>query len=53
MDTLLALKPILTALALPATSGLLVLFALFWAWHMPRSVRQCMGIKEWLALLLT
>jgi uncharacterized SAM-binding protein YcdF (DUF218 family) len=34
MDTLLALKPILTALVLPATSGLLVLFALlFWAWR--------------------
>lgn len=34
MDTLLALKPILTALVLPATSGLLALFALlFWAWR--------------------
>lgn len=34
MDTLLALKPILTALILPATSGLLMLFAvLFWAWR--------------------
>ncbi len=34
MDTLLALKPILTALVLPAASGLLVLFALlFWAWR--------------------
>jgi uncharacterized SAM-binding protein YcdF (DUF218 family) len=34
MDTLLALKPILTALVLPASSGLLVLFALlFWAWR--------------------
>ena len=33
MDPLLALKPILTTLILPATSGLLVLFALlFWAW---------------------
>jgi uncharacterized SAM-binding protein YcdF (DUF218 family) len=38
MDTLLALKPILTTLILPATSGLLALFAvLFWAWH--RSTR--------------
>jgi uncharacterized SAM-binding protein YcdF (DUF218 family) len=34
MDSLLALKPILTTLILPATSGLLVLFALlFWAWR--------------------
>lgn len=38
MDTLLTLKPILTTLVLPATSGLLVLFALlFWAWR--RSTR--------------
>jgi uncharacterized SAM-binding protein YcdF (DUF218 family) len=34
MDSLLALKPILTTLILPATSGLLVLIALlFWAWR--------------------
>lgn len=34
MDTLLAFKPILTALVLPATSGLLALFALLlWAWR--------------------
>lgn len=34
MDTLLALKPILTALVLPASSGLLALFALLlWAWR--------------------
>jgi uncharacterized SAM-binding protein YcdF (DUF218 family) len=34
MDSLLALKPILTTLILPATSGLLALFALlFWAWR--------------------
>ena len=34
MDTLLALKPILTTLVLPASSGLWVLLALlFWAWH--------------------
>ena len=38
MDTLLALKPILTTLVLPATSGLLALFVvLFWAWR--RSTR--------------
>jgi uncharacterized SAM-binding protein YcdF (DUF218 family) len=38
MDTLLALKPILTTLILPTTSGLLALFAvLFWAWR--RSTR--------------
>lgn len=34
MDTLLALKPILTTLVLPATSGLLLLIALcMWAWR--------------------
>jgi uncharacterized SAM-binding protein YcdF (DUF218 family) len=34
MDSLLALKPILTTLILPATSGLLALFVLlFWAWR--------------------
>lgn len=34
MDTLLALKPILTTLVLPATSGLLALFALLvWTWR--------------------
>lgn len=34
MDTLLALKPILTTLVLPASSGLWVLLALlFWAWR--------------------
>ena len=34
MDSLLTLKPILTTLILPATSGLLALFALlFWAWR--------------------
>jgi uncharacterized SAM-binding protein YcdF (DUF218 family) len=34
MDSLLALKPILTSLILPACSGLLVLFALLvWAWR--------------------
>ncbi len=34
MDTLLALKPILTTLILPACSGLLALFALLlWAWR--------------------
>jgi uncharacterized SAM-binding protein YcdF (DUF218 family) len=34
MDTLLALKPILTALVLPACSGLLAIFALLlWAWR--------------------
>jgi uncharacterized SAM-binding protein YcdF (DUF218 family) len=34
MDTLLALKPILTALVLPATGGLLTIFALLvWAWR--------------------
>ena len=38
MDTLLALKPILTTLVLPATSGLLAILALLvWAWR--RSVR--------------
>ncbi len=38
MDTLLALKPILTTLVLPATSGLLALFALLvWTWR--RSTR--------------
>ena len=38
MDTLLALKPILTTLVLPATSGLLALFALLvWTWR--RSAR--------------
>ncbi len=38
MDTLLALKPILTALVLPAAGGLLLLFALLmWAWR--RSAR--------------
>lgn len=39
MDSLLALKPILTTLVLPACSGLLVLFALLgWAWR--RSARS-------------
>ena len=34
MDSLLALKPILTSLVLPACSGLLTLFALLvWAWR--------------------
>ena len=34
MDTLLALKPILTTLVLPASSGLMALFALLiWAWR--------------------
>ena len=34
MDTLLALKPILTTLVLPATSGLLAILALLvWAWR--------------------
>ncbi len=34
MDTLLALKPLLTTLILPATSGLLLLFACcIWAWR--------------------
>jgi len=38
MDALLALKPILTTLVLPATGGLLLLFALLmWAWR--RSAR--------------
>ena len=38
MDTLLALKPFLTTLVLPASSGLLVVLALLvWAWR--RSVR--------------
>lgn len=41
MDTLLALKPILTTLVLPATSGLLVLFALlFWAWRRSASASR-------------
>ncbi len=39
MDSLLALKPILTSLILPACSGLLALFALLvWAWR--RSARS-------------
>ncbi len=40
MDSLLALKPILTSLILPACSGLLALFALLvWAWrHSARSM---------------
>ncbi len=38
MDTLLTLKPILTTLVLPASSGLLAIFALLvWAWR--RSTR--------------
>ena len=38
MDTLLALKPILTSLVMPACGGLLAVFALLaWAWH--RSTR--------------
>lgn len=40
METLLALKPFLTAIILPATSGLLCLFALLWlAWRYPAQRR--------------
>lgn len=40
MELLLSLKPFLTALVLPAASGLLLLFALlFWAWRYPAQRR--------------
>jgi uncharacterized SAM-binding protein YcdF (DUF218 family) len=40
MELLLSLKPFLTALVLPAASGLLLLFALlFWAWRYPTQRR--------------
>ena len=40
MELLLSLKPFLTALVLPAASGLLLLFALlFWAWRYPSQRR--------------
>jgi len=53
MDTLLALKPILTALILPATSGLLLLFVLLlWAWHQAPRARWPVGLAGVSALLL-
>jgi uncharacterized SAM-binding protein YcdF (DUF218 family) len=53
MDSLLSIKPLLTALALPATSGLLLLFALIaWAWR--RSiVRASVRLPLALAMLTT
>ena len=45
MDTLLALKPILTTLVLPACSALLALFALLaWAWRCGASVQGRVSI---------
>ena len=53
MDTLLALKPILTALILPATSGLLLLFVLLsWAWRQAPRARWPIGLAGATALLL-
>ena len=55
MDSLLALKPILTSLILPACSGLLALFALLvWAWrHSARSLaRVPIALASVITLLL-
>ena len=52
MDTLLALKPTLTTLVLPAASGLLMLFALLlWAWR--RSARTRVRLPIALAGVVT
>ena len=58
MDILLALKPMLTTLVLPATSGLLALFGLlFWAWRRGgRAARlpvACAGLVTLLMWLLS
>lgn len=53
MDSLLALKPILTTLILPATSGLLALFALlFWGWRRTRVGRLPLALAGVVTLLM-
>ena len=53
MDSLLALKPILTTLILPATSGLLALFVLlFWGWRRTRAGRAPLALAGVVTLLM-
>jgi uncharacterized SAM-binding protein YcdF (DUF218 family) len=51
LDSLLALKPILTTLALPAASGLLfVMVMLWWAWRRVSASRQTVKVRLPLSL---